>query len=446
MEENINLETQLKNLTESQLQQVLDSLKKTPIVFSELKGDGKPKNTIENFKLLLTHYGISIRYNEMSKEYQIDIPNLKFHSDLQANSSVAQIRSWAHTQGFPVTEIDNYIINVGGENSFHPVRDWLESGPEWDGVDRLPDYYNSIILAKDNPMKNEMMRKWALSLIGAIYHPGFRCEGVLTLSGGQGKGKTIWVDNLIPKEHRSVWNKGGVVIDTHNKDTQIKALKYWICELGEVDATFRRSDIEALKAFITEDKDVLRLPYERKPNEYNRRTVFYATVNESEFLQDSENRRFWVLSISGFNHGKLDPYQFWKQIKVMYDEIKHKVASAEDREKNNEYGWFMSPDQRKEMAPLQETYKTVEPVEQVLEDNLHPPHNNIGEWRNTTSILKACAWGVPNKRDGNIASKWLRKMGYSEDTRKRFLVDMIVQDVATGQDIKNTVFFKKLNK
>ena len=445
IEEN-NIEEQLKLLSEEQIQQALNLLQKKSIVFPELKNDGRPKNTIENFKVLLNHYDVTVKYNEMSKEYEIDIPNFRFHTDLKGNSTLAQIRSWAHSQGFPVTEIDNYILKVGSENSYHPVKDWLENGPEWDGIDRLSNYYDSIILERSNPMKNEIMRKWALSLIGALYHYGFSCEGVLTMSGKQGKGKTIWIENLIPKEYHNVWNKDGVVIDTRNKDTIIKALKYWICELGEVDATFKRSDIEALKGFITEKKDVIRLPYEKKPNEYDRRTVFYATVNEEEFLQDSENRRFWVLSISGFNHGTIDPYQFWKQIKVMYDNIKDKISSAKDRDENKEYGWFMSPEQRTEMAPLQESYKTMEPVEQVLEDNLLPFDATRGDWRNVTSILKMCSYGTPGKRDGNIAGKWLRKNGYTENSRKQFLVELVMSETKTDDDYKKSIPFKKWMK
>ena len=223
-------------------------------------------------------------------------------------------------------------------------------------------------------------------------------------------------------------------------------MKYWICELGEVDATFKRSDIEALKGFITEKKDVIRLPYEKKPNEYDRRTVFYATVNEEEFLQDSENRRFWVLSISGFNHGTIDPYQFWKQIKVMYDNIKDKIRSSKDRDENKEYGWFMSPEQRTEMAPLQESYKTMEPVEQVLEDNLLPFDATRGDWRNVTSILKMCSYGTPGKRDGNIAGKWLRKNGYTENSRKQFLVELVMSETKTDDDYKKSIPFKKWMK
>ena len=153
------------------------------------------------------------------------------------------------------------------------------------GKDRLPEYYGSIILADLNPMKEVMMRKWALSLVAALYHPNFSCEGVLTFSGKQGQGKTIWVEELIPQEYHNIWNKDAVTLDVNNKDSLFKALSYWITELGELDSTFKKSDIEALKGFITEKVDMIRSPYDRKANKYPRRTVFYATVNDDEFLQ-----------------------------------------------------------------------------------------------------------------------------------------------------------------
>jgi putative DNA primase/helicase len=267
-------------------------------------------------------------------------------------------------------------------------------------------------------MKEVMMRKWALSLMGALYHPNFSCEGVLTFSGEQGKGKTIWIENLIPKEYHNEWNKDAVVIDTKNKDSISKALRYWITELGEVDATFKRSDIEALKGFITEKVDVIRNPYERKSNTYARRTVFYATVNDEEFLRDAQNRRFWVLGIKGFNHGTIDVAQFWAQIRAIYMTIKDKISSGADRDKHQEWGWFMSPNERLQMAPLQERYKTIDPIEEILERYLEVAGE--GEFLSCTEILQQCSFGTPGRQHTNIASKYLKKKGYERqsDTKK----------------------------
>ena len=53
-----------------------------------------------------------------------------------------------------------------------------------------------------------------------------------------------------------------------------------------------------LKAFITESSDEFRRPYAMKPMVYPRRTSFYATVNNGDFLKDDTgNRRYWVIPV-----------------------------------------------------------------------------------------------------------------------------------------------------
>ena len=418
MENNIDLST----VSLEDLEQALAQKQKLQIQYKHVRSTGSVKSTIENFQMLLDHYNISIKYNEMSKDMEIEIPNETFHTDIHMNAKISALRSLAQLQNFPILDIENYVISIGNKNSYHPVRSWIESNPAWDGKDRLQDYYDSIILDEPNVMKEVMMRKWALSLMAALYHPNFSCEGVLTFSGEQGKGKTIWIENIIPKEFHNVWNKDAVVIDTKNKDSISKALRYWITELGEVDATFKRSDIEALKGFITEKVDVIRNPYERKSNTYARRTVFYATVNDEEFLRDNQNRRFWVLGIKGFVHGTLDVAQFWSQIRAIYMTIKDKIGSGADREKHQEWGWFMSPNERKQMEPLQERYKTVDPIEEILERYLETPGE--GEYLSCTEILQQCNFGTPNRAATNIASKHLKKKGYDRNWEKKWKVKL----------------------
>jgi putative DNA primase/helicase len=417
----------IRDLSVQELEKLLDEKKSGQIVFKDINSKGSAKATIDNFKMLLTHYGITIKYNEMSKDYEITIPNKTFHKDIQDNAKMAEIRSLCHYQGFPVQEIDIYIVTIGNENSYHPVRDYIDNGPSWDGVDRLPLYYNTFELETENKMKELILRKWVLSLVGALYYDNFSCEGVLTLYGEQGIGKTISVENIVPRQFHNTWNKDGVVIDTQNKDTQIKALKYWITELGEVDATFKKSDIEALKGFITEKVDVLRLPYERKPNTYQRRTVFYATVNEEEFLRDSQNRRFWILHVKKIHHIDLDIYQFWKQIKHMYDQIKDKINSAYDREVNKEWGWFMSPEERKLMEPMQEQFKVIDSTEELLENTVTKVptvETSDTQWMNCTEILHHCGMRFPNRQQTNIASKWLKSHKFVRNWKKQWLVDL----------------------
>lgn len=394
MEEQNKINELLQTASEQDLQKALDQLRSKQIAFDDKTEKGIVKNTLSNFQQLLDHYDIKVKYNEMSKTIEIDFPSKDYHIDIEDNAKIAMLRNYAHIQGFPVSELDNYVIVVGEQNSYHPVRDYIDT-QVWDGTDRLTQFYNSIVLKEVNPMKEVMMRKWVLSLIGALYHKEFSCEGVLTFSGKQGLGKTIFIENLLPDFARNVWNKDAVVIDIKNKDSTSKALRYWITELGEIDATFRKTDIEALKGFLTEKRDVIRNPYERKANTYQRRTVFYATVNEVEFLQDAQNRRFWVLEVERFNHGNIDDVgQFWAQIKNMYDNVKDKIKNAETRDKYQEWGWFMSPKERMQMEPLQQKHKINDPIEEILEKYLEPAGTLGSEAKSCTEILIECSFGI----------------------------------------------------
>ena len=262
----------LAGLTPQQIQQAIMAVQAQPIVFPDITHNAKPLNTLNNFKTVLAHYNVVIKYNEMSKDSEITIPGIPTGGALYNNAILGHLKDlFARHQVATGENFNQYIDAVAMEHQYHPVRDWIDD-IVWDGRSRLQDYYDTIVLTDDNPMKEVMMRKWALSLMGALYHPNFGCEGVLTFSGKQGIGKTTWIEELLPKIGKNKWNKSGCVLIMNNKDTVFKALNQWITELGELDATFKRSDIESLKAFITEQVDILRTPFDRKANTYPRKT------------------------------------------------------------------------------------------------------------------------------------------------------------------------------
>lgn len=424
-----NIKDMLAGLPPEQMQAVLDALNPKRIAFPDVNDKHVPRLTLQNHKTLFAHYNVDIRYNEMTKDYEIDIPGKQFHKDTELNAKIAQLRDFCHTQGLGVGELESFVTLVGTENSYHPVRNFIDA-QIWDGQDRLQAWYDSVELIAPNPMKQIMMYKWGLSAVAALYHDGFSCEGVLTWQGLQGVGKTLQIENIIPREFHNKWNKDAVVLDMSNKDSIFKALGYWITEMGEIDATFKKSDMEALKGFITEKVDVLRPPYERKANKYARRTVFYASVNETNFLQDDENRRFWVLAVRKFHHAQIDCGQFWAQMKHCYQQIRDRIRTASDREANQEWGWFMSPTERAQMKPLQATFRALDPIEQTLDAGiiLHTGAHSPGEWMNSTAILGALGWGKPTKRDLNIAGKWMKAHGYTQNSKWQYRVELQYPD------------------
>lgn len=150
---------------------------------------------------------------------------------------------------------------------------------------------------------------------------------------------------------------GGRAIHVDNKDSIKKAVTRLITELGELEGTFRKSDISFLKAFISEEMDEIRLPYERTEVRWPRRTAFCATVNMDQFLVDQTgNTRFWTMVAQGIDldaQRKVDKEQFWLQIREMYRQDER---------------WWMDKKETVWMETGNEAHREISSVEQALID------------------------------------------------------------------------------
>lgn len=411
----------LSKLTVEELEVLLKQKQAATFTFPDLNDKQRPKPSQQNAEAVFAFYGIKIRHNEMTKETEIDIPHKQFHKDTEMNAKLAYLRDLYVKHDISDKNLDGYVTMIASDNAYHPVRDWIDSC-SWDGVSRLQNYYDTLVVdpelhidpVKYITLKETMMRKWALSAVAALYDDDFSCEGVLCLYGDQAAGKTSWFLSLLPQEAQSSWFKDAVALDVNNKDSLTKALGTWVTELGEIDATFRKSDIEALKSFITEKVDVIRPPYERTANKYRRRTVFVGTMNRLKFLQDDENRRFWPINVVQVQYADFDVQQFWAEIKQMYLHVKPLCSTPKQRAISREFGWFLTPEERKFLNTTQTVFKSDDPIEELLANKVMPKHQNMGQeqWMNCTAILHECGIMKPTKAELNVVGNWCRQQGY----------------------------------
>lgn len=276
--------------------------------------------TFDNFHHLAKAYGISIRYNEITKKTSIDFPHLKTSIDNADNVKRSHIRSLCSLNKYSSSVVDHFCEALADLNVYNPVRDWIASSP-WDGIDRLESFYATVIADDDfqEEFKKTLMKRWMIGAVAAVFKPsGFRCRGVLTFSGKQGLGKTSWLNSLVSDEKlRCEVVLTGHCLDASNKDSLSTAISNWLVEFGEVEATFRKP-VSLLKSFITNDTDIFRRPYASADSTYPRRTVFFASVNDTNFLNDiTGNSRWWTIPIQSVNyqHG-LDMQQVFAQIKL----------------------------------------------------------------------------------------------------------------------------------
>jgi hypothetical protein len=293
--------------------------------FPHINSKGKPiKSFPENTYALLDAFDVRVMYNKMTHnmELQGTMRGVNYSSERSENTSLTWVLSLAERFGLSKPSVMDHLVWM--QRDYHPVYDWITSRP-WDGVDRIGAFMDHIKLAPEaHPeLCYTMITRWMLASAACI-HPEHdrrvRHQGVWVLQGPQGINKTRFIESLAPVELDCI--RTGASIDPHNKDSLMALISYWIAELGEVDGTFRRSDIAALKAFVTNNFDIYRAPYAKKAERVARRTSMIATVNSGEFLVDETgNRRWWVTPVIWMVPlgDDFDRQQLWAQVTAMVD-------------------------------------------------------------------------------------------------------------------------------
>jgi hypothetical protein len=313
--------------------------------------------TIQNVAALLDGYGITVKYDVIAKKTITNIPGHKGSFENSDNVTLSHVESLATLNEMATTKIPKFVEVLADQNLFNPVSEWIRTRP-WDGVDRLPEFYGTLVHREGYPvhLKEALVRRWLLSAAAAVLMPcDFHCRGVLTLQGPQAIGKTAWLNSLVPDPAmRQRLIKSGHHIDPSNKDTLVTAVTHWITEIGELDSSFKK-DIARLKGFITESTDKVRRPYARADSEYPRRTVFCASVNDANFLVDTTgNSRWWTIPVTAVKHDHgIDMQQLFAQIAVLYE---------------GDEQWWLTPEEEVLLTEQNKNHVVVNAVHEVLRE------------------------------------------------------------------------------
>ena len=206
-------------------------------------------------------------------------------------------------------DIADAMFAAARKNCHDPVRFYLED-LKWDGVNRLDSVLVNYAGADDTNFNRKVGKIWMISAVARIFQPGCKADAVLILEGSQGAGKSTFFDTLASKE----WFHDGLP-DLHSKDAAAGVRSKWIIELSELSTT-RRSDFEAVKAFLSRTTERYRPAYGRTEVIEPRRCVFAGTTNRSDYLaDDTGGRRFWPVPVRKIDISSLqrDRDQLWAE-------------------------------------------------------------------------------------------------------------------------------------
>lgn len=220
------------------------------------------------------------------------------------------------------TKTKDALLAVASERAYHPVREYLDALPEWDGTGRIDTLLTDYLGAEDSGYTRAVMRKTLAAAVARIYQPGVKFDSVLILNGPQGIGKSTLFARLA-----GAWFSDSLTLtDMRDKSGPEKLQGYWVLELGEL-AGMKKTDVETVKSFLSRVDDKYRASYGLNVESHPRQCVIVGSTNtESGFLRDiTGNRRFWPVRVNGQSEKKPwqlsgeDVLQIWAEAKAAYE-------------------------------------------------------------------------------------------------------------------------------
>ena len=282
------------------------------------------KNNLHNLMLILENDENlkGIVFNQLADGMEIrgNVPwphPAKFWRDADDAQLICYVDAAYGT--FSARNYDIAVTKAVDDRSYHPIREFFETLPDWDGVERTDTLLIDYLGAEDTPYVRAVTRKELCAAYCRVYHPGIKFDSMIVLNGDQGIGKSTLIAKLGGEWYSDSLN----LSDMNDKTAAEKLQGYWIMEIGEL-AGMRKADLDKVKAFISRQDDKYRASFGRRVTPHPRQCVFFGTTNsQNGYLRDiTGNRRYWNVKVPG--NGKYKPWdmdedtvkQVWAEVMV----------------------------------------------------------------------------------------------------------------------------------
>ena len=348
------------------------------------------------------HQHVEVIYNQITDQtmYRVTAASTGQEEwELLDERVVCSIRSqMAKDTGKRVLKADvKDVLRSDYARLFHPVREYIEALPQWDGKDRVAELCKHVKEDKkapgDPPSAPEgatiplqdvhkaheapsgavggapgasgsfswALHKWLVAMVATWMSDHATNHQIFVLIGPQGIYKTTFFRHLLPPQLRSYFWE-----NAHNsfasKDDHLALSENCLVEIEEIDMQNPR-DISELKALATSEKVKERRPYALFREEKHRLASFCGSGNQQHFLSDDTGNRRWLC----FLVSQIDDPRQWN---LDYDQL---YAQLRDELRAGFQYWFDVREQRI-VEKLNQAFRIESDEEQLIRSRLRPPH------------------------------------------------------------------------
>lgn len=277
----------------------------TPQLDIDIKNP-KTKDYLKAFEML----EFKFRLNELDDSIEVNGERM---NDIVAADICNRMRDIGLSS---VGWVERAWSTAAAKDTYNPLKEML-SELKWDGHDWIRNFVQGYT-TETSGLGEIAFKRWMIGAVAKVFEGAQNF--MMVWDGPQGVGKSHLANWLCP------WNEYFLegAIRPDDKDAMLRACTHLVWEVGELQATTRKSDKEALKDFITKQTVTVRRAYGRfdmvKPTTVN----FIGTINEdgAGFLTDpTGSRRFVIICFEAIDwrySANLDAKNLWAQAYALY--------------------------------------------------------------------------------------------------------------------------------
>ena len=400
--------------------------------------------SIRDIQDWLTEKNVRIRHNLITRKREIQVESGKMTDDsccrpdgnfplLSFNSQLIELTD-QHVNSLYCrfcldtgrqAKISDFYIIIESDfyPEYHPLREYLESLPAWNGIDYIDQVASMVHVAGcTQEMHNRFFKQWLVAMVAAWLEPDKTNHEILTYIGPQGIYKSTFVRHLLPPQlsgYFSTKNFAGRM----TKDDRLELTEMALISLEELDS-LQSADLNQLKAITTDPTVNERAAFARYKERRAHIASFCATGNNPRFLTDlTDNRRWLPFLVRDIDSPWTHPMPYdgmYSQAYTLY---------------RTGFRYWFDADDNAELSRHNRQFEEPCMEEELIATYLRVPYGDeVGEFLTATRIIELIGGAVKRPLSAKKVALCMNRLGF-EARRIRNVRGWNVV-ILTGNDIK----------
>lgn len=293
---------------------------------------------------------------------------------------------------------------------YNPVLDYFDDAyKNWDHKQRLNHIMGDYLGVEENVVTQLITKLFFVGAVAKAHNPKTKFDFVLDLVGGQGAGKTTFLQKIAPLGY---YTDQFSTFD--NKDDYAVMRRALIINDDEMTAT-NNASFEILKKFITLQEFEYRKPYGHQAERFAKNFVMARTTNELYYLKDKTGeRRFLPLHVSKARQ------KYHPVTDLTDDYVKQCWGEAMQLYKDG-FSFALTNEQEEELDEHRQNFMYTDELEDKIDEALNNQFKDK-DFITNEALSLAVAPGidlVKNRKIGNqISNIMVNRFGFRKSRRR----------------------------